>query len=141
MVLVRIKSDVSTQSRVFISGKYMARLVTYIRVVRGAGYGRLEEGMVWRQSTGREGYGRWKDVRTPWSSLMLARCMESLQLAALSSCGCVGCMCLVTATSVRSYDPPIQLGQACQPKFFYNLETPCNSIRIMKMIDKGSYQC
>ena len=31
---------------------------------------------------GREGYGRWKDVCTPWISLVLARCMESLQLAA-----------------------------------------------------------
>ena len=28
-----------------------------------SGYGRLEEGMVWRLSTGREDYGRWKDVR------------------------------------------------------------------------------
>ena len=56
-----------------------------------SGYWRLEEGMVWRQSTGREGYGRWKDVRTPWSSLMLARCMESLQLrAALSILGVLG---------------------------------------------------
>ena len=36
-----------------------------------SGYRRLEEGMVWRQSTGREGYGRWMDVRTSWSSLML----------------------------------------------------------------------
>ena len=40
---------------------------------------------------GREGYGRWKDVRTPWSSLMLARCMESLQLrAVLSILGVLG---------------------------------------------------
>ena len=76
-----------------------------------SGYGRPEEGMVWRQSTGRAGYGRWKGVCTPWNSLMLARCMESLQLAALSSwwvCwGARGCV-----TSVRSYsDPPIQLGK------------------------------
>ena len=49
------------------------------------GYGRPEEGMVWRQSTGREGYGRWKGVCTKWISLVLARCMKSLQLAALSS--------------------------------------------------------
>ena len=76
-----------------------------------SGYGRPEEGMVWRQSTGREGYGRWKDVRTPWISLMLARCMESLQLAArvelVGVLGARGCV-----TSVRSYsDPPIQLGK------------------------------
>ena len=28
-----------------------------------SGYERLEDGMVWRLSTGREDYGRWKDVR------------------------------------------------------------------------------
>ena len=47
-------------------------------------------------------------VYTPWSYLMLARCMESLQLAALSSWW----VCWVhvsrdCVTSVRSYsDPP-----------------------------------
>ena len=44
-------------------------------------------------------------VRTPWSSLMLARCMESLQLAArvelVGVLGARGCV-----TSVRSYSDP-----------------------------------
>ena len=78
-----------------------------------SGYVRLEEDMMWRQSTGREGNGCWKDVRTPWSSLMLARCMESLQLAALSSWW----VCWVHVsrdfvTSLRSFsNPPMQLGK------------------------------
>ena len=77
-----------------------------------SGYERLEEDMVWRQRIGRDGYGCWKDVRTQWSSLLLASCVESLQQTArvklvgeLSACIC-DCV-----TSVRGYsDLPIQLG-------------------------------
>ena len=47
-----------------------------------SGYGRLEEGMVWRLSTGREDYGRWKDVRI--YSLELRYC--ALHGVTTSSC-------------------------------------------------------
>ena len=75
-------------------------LMIAARKVKGwkkSGYGRLEEGMVWRLSTGREDYGRWKDLRIYLELPYACTLHGVIQLAVLSSwCVCVGCTCLVT---------------------------------------------
>ena len=51
---------------------------------------------------GREGYGRWKDVRTPWSSLMFAHCMESTSLQIAARVKLVGVLVHVSCDCVTS---------------------------------------
>ena len=80
------------------------------RKVKGwkkSGYGRLEEGMVWRLSTGREDYGRWKDLRI-YLELPYACTLHGVTASCIVEL--VG-VCWVhvsrdCVTSVRSYSHP-----------------------------------